>query len=82
MKISLEEDLKQKEDQNRIILRDIVKGNRDLKNKTKEQEISQKNYEFALEFESSKERTNLKQEFERQARELTLKYELKKKKMR
>lgn len=82
MKISLEEDLKQKEDQNRIILRDLISDNRDLKNKQKEQETSQKNYEFALEFEKMKNCTDLEQEYERKTRELTRKYQLKMKNLR
>lgn len=82
MKIAFEENLKQKEDQNRIIMRDLAADNRDLKTKLKEQEISQLNYEFALKFETSKEKTLRKQEYERSTRELTQKYELKKKKLR
>jgi hypothetical protein len=36
MKIQLEKELKQAEDQNRIIMRDIDSDNRDLKKKLKE----------------------------------------------
>jgi hypothetical protein len=35
-----------------------------------------------MEFENAKKKTNMRKEFEREARELNLKYELKKKKLR
>lgn len=82
MKIQQENELKQAEDQNRIIMRDLQSDNRDLKKKLKEQEMSHNNYKFAMSFENAKKKTLLRQEYERAARELNLKYELKKKKLR
>lgn len=81
MKIGQEKKLQQKEDQNRVILQDLDTDNRDLKKKLKEQELSQNNYMFALQFEANQSQTQLRQEHERAMRELTLKYELKKKKV-
>lgn len=82
MRIRQEIELKQAEDQNRIIMRDLESDNRDLKKKLKEQELSHNNYKFAMEFENAKQKIFLRQEYERAARELNLKYELKKKKLR
>jgi hypothetical protein len=79
MKIEQEKELKQGEDQNRVITRDLDSDNRDLLKKLKEQELSHNNYIFSMKFENQKNQTLIRQEFERACRELTIKYDLKKK---
>ena len=81
MRVVQEKKLQQKEDQNRVITQDLDSDNRDLKKKLKEQELSQNNYMFALQFDANQNLTQQRQEHERAMRELTLKYELKKKKV-
>ena len=81
MRIAQEKKLQQKEDQNRIISQDLDNDNRDLKKKLKEQELSQNAYLFALQFDANQTFTMQRQEHERAMRELTLKYDLKKRKV-
>jgi len=81
MRVQQEKKLQQKEDQNRVITQDLDSDNRDLKKKLKEQELSQHNYLFALRFDDNQNLTHQRQEQERALRELTLKFELKKKKV-
>ena len=81
MKIQQEKKLQQKEDQNRIITQDLDSDQRDLQKKLKEQELSQHNYIFALQFDANQNQTQQRQEHERAMRELTLKYDLKKRKV-
>ena len=81
MRIVQETKLQQKEDQNRIISQDLDSDNRDLKKKLKEQELSQNNYLFSLQFDANQNLTMQRQEHERAMRELTLKFDLKKKKV-
>ena len=81
MRVAQEKKLQQKEDQNRVISQDLDNDNRDLKKKVKEQELSQNAYMFALQFDANQTLTMQRQEHERAMRELTLKYDLKKKKV-
>lgn len=81
MQIGQEKMLQQKEDQNRVIVQDLDADNRELKKKLKEQELSQNAYLFALQFDNNQNFTMQRQEHERSIRELTLKYDLKKKKV-
>jgi growth arrest-specific protein 8 len=81
MRIQEEKKLQEMEDQNRIIAQDLDSDNRDLKKKLKEQELSQNTYLFSLQFDTNQQFTNQRQEHERAIRELTLKYDLKKKKV-
>ena len=82
MKIELEQNLKQLEDKNRIAEREIFTDNLYLKKKIREQELAQENFKFAQNIDSDKNNTLERQEFEREARELKAKYDLKMHKVR
>ena len=82
MKIELEQNLKQLEDQHRVEERELNTDNRYLKKKMREQELSNENFVFALKFDYDKNNTLERQEFEREARELKAKYDLKMGKVR
>lgn len=82
MKIVLEQNLKQLEDQHRVEERELVIDNRYLKRKLREQDMGNENFLFALKFDSDKNNTLARQEFEREGRELKAKYDLKMSKVR
>jgi len=60
----------------------LIIDNRYLKSKLREQDIGNDNFLFALKFDSDKNNTLARQEFEREARELKAKYDLKMAKVR
>jgi len=82
LKKDVEVTLKQREDEHRYKERELKFDNRTAKVQVKEQEINHVEYTFALMSDFDRKQTELRQDFERRAKDVKDKYDLKMKKLR
>lgn len=79
--IEIERKIKELEDGNKIMQKELEYDNRMLIKKMKENKLANDNFKFGVDFDGEKQSIKIRQEYERQARELKAFYDLKMKKI-